>query len=46
MSPTRGRSAIRPFDQTRAAIALASRIHGFMRYVPQVTYSDHSIGAY
>jgi endonuclease YncB( thermonuclease family) len=32
--------------QTRAAVALASRIQDFVRCVPQVTYSDRSIGAY
>jgi endonuclease YncB( thermonuclease family) len=32
--------------QTRAAVALASRIQGFVRCIPQVRYSDRSIGAY
>jgi endonuclease YncB( thermonuclease family) len=32
--------------QTRAAVALASRIQGFVHCLPQVTYSDRSIGAY
>jgi endonuclease YncB( thermonuclease family) len=31
--------------QTRAAAALASRIQGFVRCVPQVLYDDRSIGA-
>jgi endonuclease YncB( thermonuclease family) len=32
--------------QSRAAVALASRIQGFVRCVPQVEYRDRSIGAY
>ncbi len=32
--------------QTRAAVALASRIQGFVRCVPQVQYRDRSIGAF
>jgi endonuclease YncB( thermonuclease family) len=32
--------------QTRAAVALASRIQGFVRCVPQVRYEDRSIGAF
>ena len=32
--------------QTRAAVALASRIQGFVRCVPQVLFNDHSIGAF
>jgi endonuclease YncB( thermonuclease family) len=32
--------------QTRAAVALASRIQGFVRCVPQVRYRDRSIGAF
>jgi endonuclease YncB( thermonuclease family) len=32
--------------QTRAAVALASRIQGFVRCVPPVKYSDRSIGAF
>jgi endonuclease YncB( thermonuclease family) len=32
--------------QTRAAVALASRIQGFVRCVPQVRYDDRSIGAF
>jgi endonuclease YncB( thermonuclease family) len=32
--------------QTRAAVALASRIQGFVRCVPQVEYDDRSIGAF
>jgi endonuclease YncB( thermonuclease family) len=32
--------------QTRAAVALASRIQGFVRCVPQVKYEDRSIGAF
>jgi endonuclease YncB( thermonuclease family) len=32
--------------QTRAAVALASRIQGFVRCVPQVQYDDRSIGAF
>jgi endonuclease YncB( thermonuclease family) len=32
--------------QTRAAVALASRIQGFVRCVPQVEYRDGSIGAF
>jgi endonuclease YncB( thermonuclease family) len=32
--------------QTRAAVALASRIQGFVRCVPQVEYNDRSIGAF
>jgi endonuclease YncB( thermonuclease family) len=32
--------------QTRAAVALASRIQGFVRCAPQVKYRDRSIGAF
>jgi endonuclease YncB( thermonuclease family) len=32
--------------QSRAAVALASRIQGFVRCLPQVAYRDRSIGAY
>jgi len=32
--------------QTRASVALASRIQGFVRCVPQVKYDDHSLGAF
>jgi endonuclease YncB( thermonuclease family) len=32
--------------QTRAAVALASRIQGFVRCAPQVRYRDRSIGAF
>jgi endonuclease YncB( thermonuclease family) len=32
--------------QTRAAVALASRIQGFVRCVPQIRYDDRSIGAF
>jgi endonuclease YncB( thermonuclease family) len=32
--------------QTRAAVALTSRIQGFVRCVPQVEYDDRSIGAF
>jgi endonuclease YncB( thermonuclease family) len=32
--------------QTRAAVALASRIQGFVRCSPQVQYQDRSIGAF
>ena len=32
--------------QTRAAVALASRIQGFVRCLPQVRYDDRSIGAF
>jgi endonuclease YncB( thermonuclease family) len=32
--------------QTRAAVALASRIQGFVRCDPQVAYRDRSIGAF
>ena len=32
--------------QTRAAVALASRIQGFVRCDPQVQYRDRSIGAF
>jgi endonuclease YncB( thermonuclease family) len=32
--------------QSRAAVALASRIQGFVRCVPQVRYNDRSIGAF
>jgi endonuclease YncB( thermonuclease family) len=32
--------------QTRAAVALASRIQGFVHCVPQVKYRDRSIGAF
>ena len=32
--------------QTRAAVALASRIQGFVRCVPQVEYDDRSLGAF
>lgn len=32
--------------QTRAAVALASRIQGFVRCSPQVRYRDRSIGAF
>jgi endonuclease YncB( thermonuclease family) len=32
--------------QTRAAVALASRIQGFVRCDPQVEYRDRSIGAF
>jgi endonuclease YncB( thermonuclease family) len=40
-------STFRPANcQTRAAVALASRIQGFVRCVPQVKYRDRSIGAF
>jgi endonuclease YncB( thermonuclease family) len=40
-------STLRPARcQTRAAVALASRIQGFVRCVPQVRYDDRSIGAF
>jgi endonuclease YncB( thermonuclease family) len=32
--------------RTRAAVALASRIQGFVRCVPQARYDDRSIGAF
>jgi endonuclease YncB( thermonuclease family) len=40
-------STFRPVRcQTRASVALASRIQGFVRCVPQVKYDDHSLGAF
>lgn len=44
--PTCGRTFRPARCLSRAAVALDSRIQGFVRCVPQVKYRDRSIGAY